>query len=194
MSDILNKYFEWLCGLINFRGHSITRYKKLLMFLHDVEFHYSIPRDANRYEDGIDMRYQYGVETNTSQRMIALALDEKPCSMLEMMVALAYRCEQQVMSNAELGNRTGEWFWYMVSSLGLEDQTNKNFDDSYCWAVMNRFFDREYEPNGEGGLFRVDVVDENLHFLDLRNYEIWYQATWYLNSVIEGGQNDFRKN
>lgn len=188
MNDILNSYFEWLCGLIDFRGHSITRYKKLLLFLHDVDFHYSIPKDGNRYEDGIDMRYQYGVETNTPQNLIARALDGKPCSMLEMMVALAYRCEQQVMSNSDFGTRTGEWFWFMVSSLGLDNQTNKNFNQDYCWMVVNRFFNRSYLPNGDGGLFKIDVFDKDLHFVDLRDYEIWYQATWYLNSVIEGGQ------
>lgn len=183
MNDILNNYFKWLCGLVKAPSH----YKKLLLFLHDTDFQYRMARDSNRYEDGIDMRYQFGIATGESQRLIALALDNKSCSMLEMMVALADRCEEQIMSDSELGDRTGNWFWFMVDSLGLSDMTNDNFDKEYCIFVVNRFIEREYSQNGDGGLFRIDVRDKNNMIVDLRDYEIWYQATWYLNSVIEGG-------
>lgn len=186
MNDVLNNYFEWLCGLINTPSHSISQYKKLLSFLHDTNFKYTIARDGNRYEDGVDMRYQFGVKTGVSQRRIALALDDKPCSMLEMMVALACRCEDQIMSNSDYGNRTGEWFWEMICSLGLEEMTNRYFYEKYCIEVMERFFNREYSPNGQGGLFTIDFSKTNCEFVDLRNYEIWYQANWYLNQILEG--------
>ena len=188
MNDILNNYFEWLCGLVNTHNHQSSRYKKLLLFLHDTSFRYSIARDGNRYEDGIDMRYQYGVESGTSQRLIALALDGKPCSMLEMMVALACRCEQQIMSNADFGNRTGEWFWEMVQSLGLEEMTNRYFYERFCEETINRFLNRDYSPDGRGGLFTIDLDRMGLYSVDLRNCEIWYQATWYLNQVLGGGE------
>lgn len=183
MNDILNNYFEWLCSLVDTRQHHSAQYKKLLLFLHDTNFRYSIPRDGNRYEDGIDMRYQYGVKTGTSQRLIALALDNKPCSVFEMMIALACRCEDQIMSNSDFGNRTGEWFWEMVMSLGLEEMTNRYFYEAYCHEVMERFLNREYCPNGQGGLFTINFYGNNI---DLREYEIWYQANWYLNQVLEG--------
>ena len=90
MNDISNKYFDWLCSLIKSDcPETISNYKKLLIFLHDVNFRYSIPLDGNRYEDGIYMRYLYGVASGTSQWLIARELDGKPCSVLEMMVALA---------------------------------------------------------------------------------------------------------
>ena len=92
------------------------------------------------------------------------------------------------MANSDFGDRSGVWFWAMVESLGLKGMTDRKFDLQYCKMVIERFLDRSYGANGEGGLFHVDVVDENLHFVDLRNYEIWYQAMWYLNSVLEGGK------
>lgn len=188
MNDVSNAYFEWLCSLIK-HGCPAPRsamYRKLLIFLHDVDFRYSIPRDGNRYGDGLDLRYQFSKVQNISYGVVTEALDGKECSVLEMMIALAARCENQIMANSDFGDRTGVWFWYMVDSLGLTDMTNKKYDKNYCYFVIERFLDREYSADGEGGLFRLQVVDENLHFLDLRNYEIWCQAMWYLNSVLEG--------
>lgn len=188
MNDVSNAYFEWLCSLVD-NGYSTSRsaYNKLLSFLYDCDFRYSIPRDGNRYEDGINMRYQFSKASGYSQAQIASELDNKPCSVLEMMVALAVRCEDQIMSNSDFGDRSGVWFWAMVESLGLKDMTDRRFDLQYCSMVIENFLDRKYAPNGQGGLFHIEVFDENLHFVDLRNYEIWYQAMWYLNSILEGG-------
>lgn len=187
MNDVSNAYFEWLCSLIG--STSRSAYFKLLQFLHDTDFRYSISRDGNRYEDGINLRYQFSKASGYSQSMVASELGGKACSVLEMMVALAARCEDQIMSNSDFGDRTGIWFWAMVESLGLKGMTNRYFNKQHCQVVIDRFLDREYQPNGVGGLFHVDVIDENLHFVDLRNYEIWYQAMCYLNSVLEGGNN-----
>ena len=188
MNDISNKYFDWLCSLIEEGSpEPVSNYKKLLIFLHDVNFRYTIPLDGNRYEDGIYMRYLYGVASGTSQRLIARELDGKPCSMLEMMIALAAGCEKDIMSNPDYGDRTGVWFWYMVDSLELTAMTNSCFDEKYCWYVIKRFLNREYQPDGTGGLFKIDFSNSNCHFVDLRNYEIWQQAIWYLHEVLEGG-------
>jgi hypothetical protein len=146
-------------------------------------------RDGNRFEDGIDMRYRFGKTINpASQRVVALELDNKPCSMLEMMVGLSCRCEEQIMSNSSYGNRTAEWFWNMVESLGLMWATDNKFDAMKCSRVIDRFLNREYEPTGRGGLFSVEVVDDDGNIVDLTKQEIWYQAMWYLNSVLEGGR------
>ena len=60
MNDVSNAYFEWLCSLVG-NGYPTSRsaYNKLLSFLYDYNFRYSIPRDGNRYEDGVNMRYQF---------------------------------------------------------------------------------------------------------------------------------------
>ena len=42
------------------------------------------------------------------------------------------------------------------------------------------FLNRQYEADGRGGLFIV----RNSRF-DLRTVEIWYQAMWYLDEVLE---------
>ena len=193
MNDVSNAYFEWLCSLIS-NGCPVARsaykFDKLLLFLHNTDFRYSIPRDGNRYEDGINMRYRFSREKHIPYSQVKADIGDKHCSMLEMMVALAARCEEQIMSNIEYGDRTGVWFWSMVENLGLIEMNDRYFVEDFCQHVIDRFLDRKYQANGVGGLFRVDVVDENLYFVDLTNYEIWCQAMWYLNSILEGEAHD----
>lgn len=179
--SIRNDYFNWLYDTVT-RDRMVPEIsvKKLLMYLHDTEFTYTIPNDENRYSDGINMRYRFainnGYENNYKE---ILGILDGPCSVLEMMVALASRMEETIMDNAQLGDRTGQWFWQMITNMGLGGQWNDLFDKDYVAERVQKFLDRDYEPNGKGGLFTVRNVDR-----DLRKVEIWYQMNWYLNTII----------
>lgn len=176
--DQLNdEYFEWLVDLVCGRRFSKhISYKKLLTHLHSVTFTYFVPYDINRAEDGVDLRYRYGLIVGHTE--IADEI-EGPCSVLEMMIALAIRCEEQWMDNPTIGDRTGQWFWEMVATLGLGKMADEKYDCIYVDEVLERFLNREYEPDGEGGLFRI----RNCKF-DLRTVEIWKQLCWYLNTLM----------
>ena len=177
--DIRNDYFEWLidiaCG--NMYAEQIS-FSKLLTHLHQIEFKYLIPRDYNRAEDGISLRrrYAYTVNHGYSYDYIISEL-QGPCSVLEMMLALAIRCEEDYMDDPSIGSRTIQWFWGMVRNLGLGSMMDHLYDENYVDMVIDRFLRRDYEPNGRGGLFTI----ENCGF-DLRTIEIWYQMNWYLNT------------
>lgn len=174
---INDEYFEWMCGLIcGNRYAEAVSYRKLLAYLHSIEFTYSIPRDKNRAEDGLDLRYRFTYETNIKH---AEDYIHGPCSVLEMMVALAIRCEENIMDDPSYGNRTGQWFWGMIVNLGLGFMTDSRFDEKFVDDVIFRFLNREYEPNGKGGLFTV----RNCKY-DLRTVEIWYQMCWYLDTFV----------
>lgn len=175
-NDIINDYFEWLSDLVCKKrfGKQIS-YRKLLMYLHGIEFRYSIPRDENRAEDGISLRYRYTLHRDFGG-VVPKCLDG-PCSVLEMMVALSMKCEE-TMDDPSIGDRTGQWFWGMVTNLGLGAMMDDRFDRRYVEDVVNRFLDRDYEPNGKGGLFTIRNCDA-----DLRNVQIWYQMNWYLTSI-----------
>lgn len=167
--DILNDYFEWLsdtvCGT---RFSDSISYKKLLMHLHNTEFRYSIPKDDNRADDGVHLRYRF-----------AGHLWPGKCSVLELMVALSIRCEEFITDDPKIGNRTSQWFWNMISSLGLNGMRDDKYDRTYVDYILDRFMDREYSPNGEGGLFTI----KNCEY-DMRNIEIWNQLCWYLDSIV----------
>ena len=83
------------------------------------------------------------------------------------------------MDNTDFGNRTGQWFWGMIKNLGLNAMRDSNFDRNYVDDVIARLLNREYEPDGKGGLFTVKHCNH-----DLRTVEIWCQLSWYLDSIM----------
>ncbi len=180
-NELFDRYFDWMYQLVVDDRYSNKSYRKLFARLHDTEFTYTIPMDGNRAEDGIDLRYRFGREQNYSDAMIASFLDDRPCSVLEMMIALSIRCEEHIMDDPDIGNRTGQWFWGMLVSLGLGSMCDVRFDRYVVDRTLERFLDREYERNGEGGLFTVN------NGRDMRTTEIWYQMNYYLSEVINEG-------
>lgn len=173
--NIYKRYFDWLCDQVE-----ADDYTRLAEYLHSVTFEYSISLDGNRAEDGTDLRYRFGEVQRIDDVIIAGTLDRrKPCSVLEMMVALAIRCEEHIMGDPDLGDRTGLWFKNMLKSLGIDYMTNSSFDQILAERIINRMLDRKYNRNGEGGLFTV-----NHRCSDLRTAEIWDQMNWYLDELI----------
>ena len=174
--QIRNEYFDWMINLVNAnRGPKEISYIKLLEYLHNTEFTYLILRDRNRAEDGVDLRYRFGMIRKHPEYPEYLS---GPSSVLEMMIALAIRCEECIMDDPAYGNRTSQWFWGMIVSLGLGGMTDAIFDRDYVEECLTRFLNREYERNGKGGLFTVKGTRR-----DMRKMEIWYQLNAYLNSI-----------
>ena len=127
--ELNNAYFDWMYQLVCDDEYSRgLSYRKLLSLLHDTDFTYTIALDGNRYDDGIDLRYRFGNEQGYRDNMIASYLDNRPCSVLEMIIALAIRLEEHIMDDPDIGNRTGQWFWDMIVSLGLGSMDDSKFD------------------------------------------------------------------
>lgn len=174
-------YLDWMYSIVCDDQYSkTTSYRKLFWFLYDTEFYYSLPMDGNRAEDGVDLRYRFGNENGYPDYVIASYLDTRPCSVLEMMIALSIRCEVHIMDNPDLGNRVGQWFWEMIVNLGLGHMTDDKFDPNYTDEAVRRFLDRDIERDGTGGLFRIDDKSR-----DMRSADIWYQMCWHLDEVLE---------
>ena len=93
-----------------------------------------------------------------------------------MMVALAVRCEETIMDDTRYGDRTGQWFWEMMTNLGIGNMFDERFDAEFVEEKVSIFLDREYAPNGKGGLFYIKGCQD-----DLRDVEIWTQLCWYLD-------------
>ena len=178
--ELNNEYFDWMCGLVcDDRYSKKTSYYKLMHRLHDIDFEYSIAMDGNRAEDGTDLRYRFAYTNDLDPRMIAAYLDDRPCSVLEMMIALAIRCEEHIMDNPDIGDRTGQWFWNMIVNMGLGGMTDQKFNIGYVDSVVEKFLRRDYDRDGKGGLFTVKDCR-----YDMRTTEIWYQMCCYINEII----------
>lgn len=175
-----DEYFDWLFELVCRDLYSPqVSFRELLLCLHDIEFTYKIPNDRNRAEDGVALRRRFalscGYEDNYDEVMDEL---RGPCSVLEMLIALAIRCEETIMDDPSRGDRTQQWFWGMITNLGLGAMTDDRFDELYVCKAIDIFLDRKYEPDGRGGLFTIRHSRS-----DLRKIEIWYQLCRYLDGL-----------
>ena len=172
-------YFDWLYdGICGDRYSKNISYRKLLEHLHSIDFRYSIANDRNRANDGKSLRYSFALSQGCEEEpeLITEYL-EGPCSVFEMMVALAQRCES-LMDDPKIGDRTGQWFWGMISNLGLNGMSDDHYDKEYVDEVIENFLNRDYCPDGKNGLFTIRDCE-----YDLRKVEIWYQLCWYLDTI-----------
>lgn len=163
------KYCRKLIGIVYDKRYGTETYNDLFMHLYSCDFIWprSVPGDANRAEDGIQLRKDLGFYD---------ILSDKPCSILELLIALAIRIEQSVMFSPEEGDRTGQWFWMMITNLNLGSQNDHNYDPAYVNSCIDIFVRREYDADGSNGGLFVLRNPRN----DLRYVEIWYQAMWFL--------------
>lgn len=175
-NNVTIDYFDWMYNLVCRNRYSKNiSFKKVFSYLNDTKFTYSIRMDLNRAKDGTELRRRYANEfkiANIYDRICG------PCSVLEMMIALAIRCEETIMDDENFGDRTDQWFWDMMKNLGLGHMDDDEFDEEYVSDVVTRFLNRDYEPDGRGGLFFIRNCD-----VDLRDVEIWIQMLWYLDNI-----------
>lgn len=170
-------YYEWLVYLLCDNSHPHALYSRVLHHLMDTQFYWVNPYDKNRGEDGIYMRVEY--ERAAENEGDEAIIDAPPWpTMLEVMAALAVRCEQSIMYDPDEGDRTTLWFWMMMRNLGIE-VTNSRYDPEETECILQRLLAVEYEPNGVGGLFPV----QNSRY-DLREMDIWRQMGFYLNLMF----------
>lgn len=132
---------------------------ELLQYLDSKAFYAKMEMDESREGWGIDLRTDVDYDI------------EGPCSMLEMLVALAGRIEQVHLYDWDAGDQTPVWFWTMIQNLGLIHQTDDRFNFRKVDDIVSRFLNRDYAPNGKGSLFILE--DKNL---DARDMTIWQQV------------------
>ena len=170
---IRDEYFEWLYDLVCRNRYSERlSYRRLLGYLYDTEFTWLMPMDENRAEEGLALRYRYYVTTGYPSDAYG------PCKVLELMVALAIHCEESIMDDPKIGDRTGQWFWQMINNLGLGAMADIRFDEDYVDYAIDRFLNREYDYDGRGGLFRIRNCPR-----DVRDMDIWSQLCYFLNTI-----------
>lgn len=164
-------YLSFLTELIDDGIH--TEYSKLLWYFFNIEYRWDpAPKtklDANRAADGVDLRRLYFEQTGyRSER------EGEPCCVLEMMVALSLRVEENIMG--EPGhNHLGRWFWEMVENLKLDIYKDENFDQNDVSDIVGNWMSRNYSPDGKGSMFPLKTYNE-----DQRKLTLWDQMGAYL--------------
>lgn len=173
MSDA---YFCWLKRLIG-DGYFEENYQKLLWKLYTTVFFYELDYDRNRAADGVYLRKNFLREFRIDGPEAVNFEEGSPCSVLEMMVALARKAEDDIMHDPEIGDRTGHWFWVMLENLGLDIYDDIGYNEASVDRILYVFMHHQYAPNGgAGGMFSVRKSCR-----DMRKTDLW----WQLNAFFE---------
>ena len=164
-------YFEWLTLIVCPEESERESYQKLFKILFEYEFIPIVKNDDNRAIDGTQMRIHYEDEIGKSCEIFG------GCRVLEMLVALACRCENTIMHDPDEGDRTYIWFWEMIRNMGLISDDDWDFNEEAVTAGIERLNNRTYEKDGFGGPFYIAGFRK-----DMRKIELWYQLNHWLNS------------
>ena len=169
------RYFQWLAGLVA-DGHKKIKYGCLLRKLYNKEFYWVVPMDENRAEDGKELRWLFEVSVDDVNDISEL---DGPCSVLEMLIALARRWRMDLTSKDGSEKGFELYFWLMIKNLGLDKCTDKKFDESFVDEKLHIWLDREYSADGKGGLFPLKTYTKNEE-KGQNTKDIWYQLQSYL--------------
>ena len=159
-------YYGWLMDIVD----GPWKYSRVITELWNTDFYSKVPMDDNRAKDGLKLRNHF--ENETGQKC------EKggKCSVLEMMIGLAKRIEDEYMYDYELGDQTSDWFWEMFYNLGLDRFDDFSFDRGQILQIIYDFLDRKYGQRGQNCLFPTKHRRKNLE-----DVEIWWQMNDYIS-------------
>lgn len=138
-------------------------YHLLINELYSKEFVPTIKRDENRAIDGVFLRGELGYKDST---------DERPCSFLEMLIALSGRFDGNSGFDPD---EAYENFWIMMKNIGLDQYDDVHYSETEVWSILYILENRTYNFNGKGGLFPLKRPR-----LDQRKVEIWDQMQEWL--------------
>lgn len=93
-------------------------------------------------------------------------------SVLEVLIALANR------AGFETSEAPGLWFFRFLENLGIKDYDDRRWtvwSEDRVDRIVERWIAREYNANGEGGIFPLKNPQR-----DQRDVELWYQMSAYV--------------
>lgn len=172
VNSIRNDYFSWLYDLV----YLDNNHWLLLGLLHGVEFTWSVDMDQNRAIEGVNLRSEFADTCDYFRDDVGAALSG-PCTVLEMLVAMCRRCEDDIMYDPKMGDRTAVWFWDIISNLGLLEVCDDGyFDENFVLERVRMFIERRFHPDQEGCPFLgIKYTD-----YEVKNTEFWSMMQSYL--------------
>lgn len=166
-------YFDWLVEQISFRTNLVT-YNKLYATLFDIIYIPVKDLDRNRAEDGKSLRYEYEFRTGHSEGLSDLG----QARVLEVMVSMAIRMEQNHMADDTYGDRTGWWFWDELVSLGISEEHDLYFHKDIVIQKVKAAMAGLYDQSGDGGFWMTTRKD-----VDMRKFQLWDQMQIFANDA-----------
>lgn len=178
---VWEEYRKWLLSRCRFYD---LNYERLTTFLHNRKFTYSIYMDQNREMDGTIQRDYFLSEKgyfNQDDPEIVRFLNN-PCSVLEMLVGLAIRMDNDWVGNP-LDPTPDRCFVIFLDNLGIFEN-DMAFDKrrKRIESAVNKWLNRSFTFNGYGSIF---PLKQNEFDEDQRSQEIWHQMMAYIKENPE---------
>lgn len=171
LSKGVTPYIHWLTDKVGGDNGCLF----LMLKLFDTQFYAYDEEDTNRVSDALSYRdvyiYNFGQEEDMEWARTA------PCSLLEILISLAIKLEDDIMYVPSGGSCAAKWFWMFLENLGLDDLSDAYWSADAEEAVSysaERFMSREYDSDGSGG--NIFVIQEEHCDLDMRKLHLWQQA------------------
>lgn len=194
-------YYSWLCQESGISGPLAQ-----LFFETDFRWDKDIPDDENRGKEGLALREQYAIFVITGQRSTLISKEEwkyvdilkksilGPVTVFEVLVCLARDLND--LLNLDQESHVDQYFGQLMENVGFNFYDEEDWDESpekvkkYWKKLLDRVLDRTYLPDGEGGLFPLDVTDSidedgNLTIPDQRKRTIWSQMNDWADQKME---------
>lgn len=172
MEELWDDYLEyliWRGGLGRMPGYSL-----IFETLHHMNFTCLLDRDENREDDGVELREHYEIPDGYEVE-IEEAFYARKCSVMEMMVALAIRVDDEYIGDPAEAHPE-DFFMEMIENLGLDRFRGGRYQESAVIKIVQRWLDRRFTAHGLGSPF--PVLND---WRDQRNLEIWDQMNSYVN-------------
>ena len=132
------RYYDWLLGIVH-----VTDYGDYGMLMDDLaNTEYVWPsgmytrQEANRVADAYTLREIFLDETGEN------AVNESFVSLLEVLIALARRAEDDILYDYRYDDRTADWFWEWIDNLELAQYDDNNYDPDSVLLIIEDFMNR----------------------------------------------------
>lgn len=172
------RYLTWLYSQVGMARNTRPSSSHWLLCrqLYQKPFTWFVPNDGNRFVEGVNLRFEY---LDDSDDDLTQAWIDDDCSVMEMLVALARKAA------FETSGQPSEWFWKMISNVGLRRYTDETYNRDTEMVVneaLDIIVERDYDKDGNGGFFPLINSRE-----DQREVELWFQLQAYVIQQLESG-------
>lgn len=165
--DEVIRYSEWLKSLARSWIDLPGSFNSLVTHLDARIFVAGVERDENRITDAIFFRDEYYEGASSD-------LVEKPISVLEVLMALASRCCDNIIGEPDEFNY-GKIFTDMLINLGLLRFDDGSYSNEEVDVIIDNFLNRNFGKHGEGSIVYLQEPRHNPKKVDL-----WYLMMWYI--------------
>lgn len=173
MKNNCNLYFEeYFFYLLRIVKAKKEQYSELLKTLHMEDYIWEVPEDRRRAMDGLSLREDFLADfCGLIDEEELISFQNFPCSVLEMLVALAIRVDEEYLSDLKEPHPE-KIFWEMIDNLGLKKYENRAFLREKVKNVISHFLKKSRKT-----VFPCQKKWPKGY----EKWEIWAQMTHYLS-------------